>query len=323
MKLLVGFVNSETSLIVYDWASHRIEWALPASEMRTCGLCCWDDEFVVASDNKVVRFSESGQIEIQLPGPYPSMAHSVHPVNEKVLGVIDTGNSALHLFDRAGSMVDSITPFSAWGKLPPDAVHLNDIAVTQHGIIGSCFDHRPWRDSQRRMTWREWCEGSFGLLINLDGHAPCGRGAVLGCGLNHPHSLTMHRNRLYHCSSATGEFHCWGFDAKNRLHRLNDWHITERHFLRGAVCADDHWYLGGSTSRHGEQLAHNTAIYRFHEQSGKIEERELPLSGEIYELIVWRENSVPLSRLMHQADPYRRFMHAFVTEHTAGFGAES
>ncbi|MCA9058175.1 MAG: hypothetical protein KDA96_25235 [Planctomycetaceae bacterium] len=299
MRLLIGFVNSDVSLIVYDWTKRQIEWVLPSSEFRSCGLCCWNDEFVAASDDRILRFTAGGRQEILLPGPHASMAHSVHPVNKDVLGVIDTGNSELRLFDRNGSMIDAISPFSAWGKLPADAVHLNDFAVTHQGIVGSCFDHRPWRAAQTGMTWQEWCQGGFGLLLNLDGHPPHGRGAVLACGVNHPHSLIMHEKRLYHCSSATGDFHCWGFDAKNRLYRVNEWKVSDRHFLRGALHADGHWYLGGSTSRHGERLAHHSALFRLHEESGNVEEQELPVSGEIYEVLDWRENIAPPECFRH------------------------
>ena len=287
MQLLLGFVNADVSLLAYDWAANDVIWNVPSTTTKSCGICHWRDQLVIATDDTLSWHSKSQVIHSPLPGPHPSLAHSVHAIDGEHIGVVDTGNSSIHVFNTNRELIHTFSPIAAWGNRPPDAIHLNDFAVTHAGILASCFDYRPWRASREGYQWKDWSQGGFGVILNIDGHPPHGMGAILACGLNHPHSLTYQNGNLYVCSSATGVFARYRFDSQNRLHLDAEWLIAQHHFLRGALDANGKWYLGGSTPRHGDRLANRTALFCFDEQTGQVIERQLPFGGEIYDILPW------------------------------------
>ncbi len=294
MKLLISCVNSPQSLIGYDLSSREVFWQVPASTLKSCGISYFHNSLLVASDNQLVTLSEQGRSAITLQGPYAPLAHSVHPISNESYGVVDTGHSALRIYDTQGKLLQALNPVSSWGELPQDAIHLNDFVSTPFGIFASCFDYRPWRESRGEKTFREWCSGGYGLILNLSGHTKnnnkeSGIGRVVMCGLNHPHSLCLHNESLYCCSSATGEFHKAAFLADGTLRETARIKITEKHFLRGALPQEFGWILGGSSSRHGEKMSESIALYLFNEESSEIEEVPIPLPGEIYDILPWRE----------------------------------
>jgi len=162
--------------------------------------------------------------------------------------------------------------------------------VTPHGVLASCFDYRPWRKVREEISWEDWCSGGYGLVVNLTGDGQRGMGRIAGCGMNHPHSLTFRDPYLYLCSSATGDFHQFEFDAHGVMHERKRIHVTDQHFLRGVFRTGDGWLLGGSSVRHGEVMARTTALYHLNEASGKIESRTVAGPGEIYDVLPWQDD---------------------------------
>jgi hypothetical protein len=278
-RVLLSCVNSLHSLAGYDWESEEIFWACPSRIIKCCGACYDGSDLLIASDSKVTRMTPKGVFQTQLKGPYEALAHSVHVIDEQTIGVVDTGNSRVVLLNRKGEPFNTLNPLSYWGDLPCDAVHLNDFTSTPFGILASGFDYRPWRNVREEITWDDWCSGGYGLVMNLTGDKEMGKGRIIGCGVNHPHSLTFQSPYLYLCSSATGDFHQFEFDDFGILREINRIHVTDRHFLRGVHRVDDGWLLGGSSVRHGEVMERTTALYHLNEATWKVESRTVGGGG--------------------------------------------
>jgi len=289
MRFLISFVNSPLSLGGFDWDSGKLFWRISSDRLRACSICYDGESLLVSSDDELRRFTPTNHTKVQLPGPYPSQGHSVHLIDKDTIGVADTGNSVIRLFSSTSEHLRDLAPVADWPQLPHDAIHLNDFAVTPHGIIASCFDIRPWRSVQARFGDRKtWSTSGLGVLLNVsDGN---GSGRVIGCGLDHPHTLVYRSPYLFNCSSSHGTFHRWKFTDRGTMLRVQDIHVTQEHFLRGACCVDNIWYLGGSTPRHTQPLCHRMAVYRLDEASGTTERKLLPIGGEIYDILPWREN---------------------------------
>lgn len=290
MRLLLSRVNSRESLVGYDWDRDEVFWSVPKSSFSACGICYWRDRLLVASNDTLLDWSPRGMERIPLPGRHPSLAHSVGRLDADRIGVVDTGNSVVRVFDEACRPLEPISPLAGWGELPSDAIHLNDFAATKRGVIGSCFDHRPWRAAERSHGNREdWRRGGYGLLLNLSGPTP---GRIVACGLNHPHSVTADGDGVCVCSSATGEFVRFEFDHRGRLQETSSIEVTTSHFLRGALRAETGWFLGGSATRHGDVVADHAALFHLDTATGKVTSRPLPFGGEIYDILPWRENVI-------------------------------
>ncbi len=289
MRFLLSCVNSPNSLIGYDWEKREIFWQCPQSKVRSCGICYDGADLLISTDNTVTRLTSTGFVRSELDGGFDALAHSVHPITESHVGVVDTGNSCVVVLNRNGEVADAFSPLEAWGPVPHDAIHLNDFVVTPYGILASCFDYRPWRKVKEEISWTNWCSGGYGLVLNLTGDGDKGAGRVVGCGFNHPHSLTYFSQYLYLCSSATGEFHRCEIDSGGSLREVFRHQVTTEHFLRGAHPTGDVWFLGGSSRRHGEIVANSMALYQFDEHTGKTEKQYLGGQGEIYDVLPWDE----------------------------------
>ena len=120
------------------------------------------------------------RLTLNRPDRRNSLSHSIHPIGEAEFGVIDTGHSCLRVFRNDLSPSYVLEPLAPWEDLPPDAIHLNDFAVTPCGIVASCFDYRPWRKMQAELSWERWCRGGYGLALNLTGDRGAGRCARRG-----------------------------------------------------------------------------------------------------------------------------------------------
>ena len=289
MKLLLACVNTNLSLVGYDWDKGEIFWTCPQKLIRVCGAGYHGNDLLLSGDSFITRVMPDRYVRTELKGRHEALAHSVHVIDELSVGVVDTGNSRVVVLNRNGEIEKTYEPIRSWGDDLQDAIHLNDFAVTPHGILGSCFDYRPWREAREQTSWEDWCSGGYGLVLNVTGSGGHGEGRVVGCGFNHPHSLKYIEPDLYLCSSATGIFHVCEFNGDSLLREKAQYRVTEDHFLRGACHADGGWYLGGSSTRHGEVLSDTMEIYFLEEASGRVEKRIIEGGGEIYDILPWRE----------------------------------
>ena len=169
MRLLLSCVNSDLSLIGFDWDSGRIFWACPQKLLRVCGACYDGNDLLLSGDNHVARVTPTGYVRTELSGRYDALAHSVHVIDEDRFGVVDTGNSRVVGVNKRGEADVVYGPVDHWGDIPHDAIHLNDFAVTPHGMLASCFDYRPWRKVREDTSWEDWCTGGYGMILNLTG----------------------------------------------------------------------------------------------------------------------------------------------------------
>jgi hypothetical protein len=290
MKLLISFVNSSISLAGYDWESGEIFWSVPSNKIRSCGICYHESDLLVASDDRVLKFARNGDTKIfKFTGQHSPLLHSVHVIDRDTFGTVDTGNSAVRIIDNNGIQTNCITPLEAWGNLPKDAIHLNDLVMTPHGLLASSFDYRPWRVTSGTMRAENWHNGGYGLVINVTGGPQTGAGCIVGCGFNHPHSLTYVAPHLYLCSSTTGTFSVCSFNNNGTIVEDYRHKITKDHFLRGAYCYNDGWFLGGSTNRHGEVISENVEIYHLTPSTGETVKKEIRGKGEIYDILPWKD----------------------------------
>lgn len=286
MRLLLSCVSSSISLGGFDWDTGELFWNLPSKALAACGVCYHNDRLLIASEDSVTAVSPHGVRTLRLPGPYPSLAHGIHPIDDETFGVVDTGNSCLRLYDREGNHLRDVCPIRAWPDVPPDAVHLNDFVVTPQGIIGSCFDFRPFRTVRTQVPgWNDIPAPGVGLLLNLSDLSEAGR--IVACGLNHPHSLIYREPEVVHCCSSTGSLHFWQFADQGTLQQRRVCTITDEHFLRGVLPDGERWFLGGSTTRHSTSPGSRMAVYRLTESTGHVECKWLPLTGEIYDILPW------------------------------------
>jgi hypothetical protein len=290
MKLLLSFVNSTISLAGYDWDRGEIFWSIPSSHIKTCGICYHDSDLWVSSDNRVVQLCPNGDGNvITLSGPHDPQLHGLHVLNDTTLGVVDTGHSAVRIIDKNGQQVQTFNPVACWLEVPNDAIHLNDFVMTPYGLLASCFDYRPWRVVRELMSYEDWCTGGYGLIINLTVESHKGAGRIVGCGLNHPHSLNYVDPYLYLCSSSTGTFSICEFSGTGTLIEKSQFKITQDHFLRGACHVENGWFLGGSTFRHEQLIAENVELYYFNASSETIQRKEIQGKGEIYDILPWND----------------------------------
>lgn len=310
MKILLSCVNSLVSLIGYDLEAERAFWYCPSDRLRACGAAYDGDSLLIASDNLLTCITSSGRLSrLILPGPHENLLHSVHPIGDTGIGVMDTGNSRLLVY--TGSLCDladqttptvalSFEPLAGWENIPADAIHMNDFAVTPRGLVASCFNYRPYRTVA--LPSRPWQPLGYGLLLSLEKHKGHNVGRVLAGGLSCPHSLVWHENRLYCCASATGDFIRFAYNTRGMLVEEETLHITDKHFLRGALpLKDGDWLLGGSHMRRDEGAG--MALYRL-SASGKITMLPVARSGEIYDILPWRDEVMrPVAALISTLPP--------------------
>ena len=292
MKLLISCTNSPIPLIGYDFENNNIFWKLETNGkiFLTAGITYQDNDLILGYSNSFIRIISNGYKKHDLPGPYYSLTHSIHAINNNEIGITDTGNSCIRIFNKADKDIKILNPINHWTNIPHDALHLNDFTITPFGIIASCFDYRPWRGQKNNETWDDWCKGNYGILINASGHNNKSKGRIVGCGFNHPHSLNYINPYLYLCSSSTGTFHICKFNNQGTISDNEHNIITHDHFLRGAYKFNNIWFLGGSTIRHGEQLSKYVEIYSFNESTKEIQKKQLNLDGEVYDILPWSEH---------------------------------
>ncbi len=291
MKLLISCVNSKYSLLGYDTDTKEIFWSVPSTQFKACGICLVEETLFVASDDYLIKFSPEGDPLLhRVKHSTDPLLHSIHPINDTLIGAVDTGHSLLRVLNHQFEQVSAISPLATWQAAPPDAIHLNDFVVTPLGILASCFDYRPWRAVKDAQSFEDWCSGGYGLILNLTGFKEKGKGKVMLCNLCQPHSLTLYKKELYLCSSGNGTIHKAAFLADNSLRELARAKITDTHFLRGLYCHEDGFFVGGSTSRHGQKLADSAAIYSLDPELKVKETLSLTFDGEIYDILPWSDS---------------------------------
>jgi hypothetical protein len=200
------------------------------------------------------------------------------------IAVADTGNSRVLLYgyDLAGGI--SFEPLEGWPQAPEDALHLNDAVWTPHGIAASFFNYRPFRSVQVE-GW-SWRDKGYGLILSLEKYQGRNVGKILACGLDCPHSLLWHNDRLWCCSSSTGDLLRLAFAGNGFLHVEERVHITGDYFLRGILPLEDgSLLLGGSSLR--RQNGKGMALLRW-TPDGAVREYRVARAGEIYDILPWR-----------------------------------
>ena len=135
MKVLISCVNSPQSLIGYDTDSKDIFWSVPSTQFKACGASYFHADLLISSDDYVIYFSREGGRVLKIEGPYQPLAHSIHPVNEEMFGVIDTGHSALRVYKPDFSAHAMISPLAGWPQVPQDAIHLNDLLLQRREYL--------------------------------------------------------------------------------------------------------------------------------------------------------------------------------------------
>ncbi len=291
MKLLLSCVNTDLSLIGYDWEDGKIFWSCHRNTIDLTGICFAGNRLFGAANDNVSILDPSNIYQLDLPGSYKALAHGIHIIGNELFGVVDTGNSVVRIINGNGDEVKTYKPLESWGDIPHDAIHLNDFALTPFGFFASCFDYRPWRSSwiKKQESFEDWCKSGYGVILNLSGDEDKGVGRIVGCGFNHPHSLQYVDPFFYVCSSSTGVFHVCSFTKSGELTEKSRFDITDDHFLRGAYKASDGWFLGGSSFRHGMTISNSMEVYFLKESNGEIEKKALGISGEIYDILPWND----------------------------------
>lgn len=162
--------------------------------------------------------------------------HDVLIIDSKIYVVITERNEVVCL-DHNFAFVNK------WG-LPgeSDSAHINSIAYYQGRILASVFGLFE--------KHREYKEGTLGLGKVLDIRT----GEIIIEGLSQPHSLTVHGNLLYLCSSEDKEL--IAFDGRAIVKRL-----PLPGYTRGITIGKNHIYVGLSLSRNipDAQHEHNNA----------------------------------------------------------------
>lgn len=303
MKILLSCVNSVVAFIGLDLSTKKSFWYCPADRVRACGAA-YDYKskaLLVASDNILYRLHASGKDErINLPGPHVNLAHSVHMLDESSIAVTDTGNSRVLIYGHDLKGFLTYEPLESWGAIPEDAIHLNDFVQTPFGLVASCFNFQSFRSLEE--PGHAWQKRGYGLLLTLEKFGKRNVSRVVGMGLACPHSLVWHNDRLYCCSSATGEFLRLRRTEQGIFVEEERKLITTEHFLRGALPLEDgRWILGGSSLRKADRAGMGVFILS---PDGSIETIPVAPAGEIYDILPWEQSIMkPVSELMLKLPP--------------------
>ncbi len=298
MKLLLNFIRTEKSLVGFDLRTKEAFWSLPDASLRTRGICFVEDGFITAGDSFVSKFFHSGEVKrFALPDAGLNEVHRVRVFKDRGIAVADSGNSRLLLFSRDFSSHVEYDALGGWRQRQPHVMHLNDAILTPRGIIASCFNYRPWRSIEgKEKSW--WRNQGHGLILSLEKREGINTGKILACGLSCPHNLTWHNNRVWCCSSASGELVGLAFTPQGFLREEERVFITDKYFLRGLLPLEDGGFLlGGSVMRQWNDPERSGAAIFHLKADGKIEEHILPLKGEIYDIMPWDERCAALQQL--------------------------
>ena len=278
--ILLGCVNTLASLIAIDLKKKEAFWYCPANILRVCGICYFDNSLFVASDNDLTKVNATGIHKTKIPGIYDNYAHSVKLFDESQLIIADTGNSCIHLFDGQNFNL-SLSPLESWPTRPIDAIHLNDALPFEGGFLVSAFSYQPF--TAWKKTSYDWRRAGWGCLYHLQRFEHQTVSRIVSSGLECPHSLTAYQGEIYACASAAGDFISFARQPNGLLTEKKRFHISDSHFLRGAMRYHDGWLLGGSSIRHGGGALGMQLYYL--KDDGNCELFWQGGSGEIYDII--------------------------------------
>ena len=296
-RLCISCVNTRVSLIGFDLERRVPFWFCPANVLRACGVCYDGEALWAASDRQLTRIDGKGLSFVALPGPYPNYAHSIHRIDDGLFAVADTGNSRVLLFD--GSLFPlALSPIEEWGEaVPLDAIHVNDMLPFADGFLVSAFSHQPFsRLKKKNLPWAKW---KLGTLFYLSREHETTIARIAASGIACPHSLTRFRDDIFCCSSASGDFLHFVRERDYSLRLSECIHVTDTHFVRGALRLSDMWVLGGSCPRHKSEGG-GMALYLVHD-GGEIEQIVLDITGEIYDILPWEPAMVAISETLLKA----------------------
>lgn len=303
MKVLLSCVNSLVSLVGFDTDTRTTFWYAPADRVRACGACYDGNALLIVSDNFLTRIEPGGVSQTRLPGPHDNLAHSVRLAGARI-GIADTGNSRLLLAGRGNEPAVVLDPLAGWGDRPADAIHLNDFLPWGDGVLASCFDYQPYGHAKGNVS--DWSARGLGLILSMERSGSTTVSRVAAAGLNCPHSLVRHGDAVYCCSSSQGDFYRFTPTEHGLLYETARWHVTDDHFLRGALHDGSGWLLGGSSVR--RQTGQSPmSLYRFDEATGRAECMKVAGAGEIYDILPWDDAVMrPLAGVINAIPPADR-----------------
>ncbi|MBQ9537612.1 MAG: hypothetical protein IJU79_07510 [Desulfovibrionaceae bacterium] len=230
----------------------------------------------------LTKISAKGLEDYKIPGKYDNYAHSVKLISDSQLAIADTGNSQIHFFDGEQFTL-TFSPLENWDSIPIDAIHVNDVLSWDSGLLVSAFSYQPF--TVFKQTKFDWQHAGLGCLYHLQRFEHRTISRIVAAGLQCPHTLTQFADHVYCCASAQGDWIQFALSPQKLLYEAQRTHVTDTHFLRGALCYQDGWILGGSSRRH-EDGSGGMQLY-YLADDGKIETIWQGGSGEIYDILYW------------------------------------
>ncbi|MBQ7585777.1 MAG: hypothetical protein IJU40_05975 [Desulfovibrionaceae bacterium] len=280
--ILLGCVNTRVSLIGIDINKKEAFWYCPSNIQRTCGICYGKESLYISSDNHLTKINSLGISSYKIPGRYNNFAHSIKIAYDSHLGLADTGNSQIHLFDGQNFTL-SFSPLECWNEIPIDAIHVNDFLPFNQGMLVSAFSYQPF--TAWKSTSFDWKHDGWGCLYYLRRFEHKTVSRIVASGLNCPHSLNTWDDDIYCCASASGDWIQFQVTKQGLLYEKKRIHVSDTHFLRGALRHKDGWLLGGSSQRHADGSGGMHLYYL--SDDGSVQLIWEGGSGEIYEILPW------------------------------------
>ena len=181
---------------------------------------------------------------------------------------VNTSYSVIATIDQDHSFRPLWKPKHISRLVPEDRCHLNCVALRGDRVAyASMFSL-----TDTAQGWREAGPGS-GVIVDIASHE------VVCAGLEKPHSLRWHRDRLWVLDSRAGDF---GYVDEQRGRFVVVKHLGN--YLRGLVMIGDYAVIGATATR-GEPLKHEPSIPGFTNTAGSLHASALYVvdlrSGEV------------------------------------------
>jgi hypothetical protein len=286
MRFLLSCPHSEYSLIGYDYDSGEVFWKLKYP-ISFFGICYGqNNELFATGRNRILKFMPEGYKRARLNQfKANTRPHSVKMMKNGNMGVVDTGNSAIRVYNENLELLERHEALLGYNRIF-DCIHINDFTESPIGLLATCFGYNPYREVIDYMGRKGvWTKNRTGLVINLSEF----HGTVVFSGLSCPHSLNYYNGKLYVLSSYNQTLYCLDISGPDTL---IDYKLTLDcdKFIRGLCFADeDDYYIGGTYLRYRRDDADTAA--EFYRISGReIESKTIPEITDIYEVIPWRED---------------------------------
>ena len=283
VKFLISTPRDEKYCLVgYDWDNNEVFWALEKDKYRklTLGICYENDNLITASFNALMRLTPTEAIKTRIREGYGTRLHSVHPIGNELIAVANPANDCIQTVDREGNVVETVS-LRVEGDLRYDLYHLNDFTVTPYGILGTVFGYRPWRVFRDMVGLDKWSRIPLGMVINISDY-----GRVVACGLTAPHSINAINDKVFVCSSHSGELVC--YEQGPILKELWRKQFTDRNrFFRGMhIISETEYFVGACRMDHSESVSTAKIFYIY---GNHIDWRVAEEFTGMYDLLPWRE----------------------------------